>query len=120
MADEPARAALIDGDATLSSSDLPGAGILLVTGDLTFNGYPTWDGIIFVIGNGSLRISGGGSGTITGGIFVANTNPCGATGNLGSPLFTTTGGGNMQIQYNTDLTEPPGGHLRLQLLSLNY
>ena len=111
---------VIDGDATISANDLPGFGILLVTGDLTFQGYPTWDGIIFVIGNGDLRIAGGGSGTITGGIFIANTTPCGATGNLGSPSFTTQGGGTMQIQYNTDMTEPPGGYMRLQLLSLNY
>ncbi|MCH7979273.1 MAG: hypothetical protein IH935_09895, partial [Acidobacteria bacterium] len=60
----------------------------------------------------------GGSGTITGGIFIANTTTCPAA--LGSPSFTTVGGGTMQIQYNTDMTEPPGGYMRLQLLSLNY
>ncbi|MCZ6489889.1 MAG: pilus assembly PilX N-terminal domain-containing protein [Acidobacteria bacterium] len=109
---------VVDGDANLSSSDLPGAGILLVTGDLTFNGYPTWDGIIFVIGNGRLRVTGAGNGTITGGIFIANTTTCPAA--LGSPEFTTSGGGTMQLQYNTDLTEPPGGYMRLKLLSLNY
>ncbi len=111
---------VVDGDASLSASDLPGAGILLVTGDLTFNGFPTWDGIIFVIGNGRLRVTGGGTGVITGGIFIANTTTCGATGNLGSPSFVTEGGGNLQIQYNTDMTEPPGGYMQLQLLSLNY
>ncbi len=88
---------------------------LLVTGDLTFNGFPTWDGIIFVIGNGRLRVTGGGTGVITGGIFIANTTTCGATGNLGSPSFVTEGGGNLQIQYNTDMTEPPGGYMQLQL-----
>ena len=79
---------MIDGDATLTAvNDFPGAGILQVTGDLIIYGYPDFDGLIYVIGTGSMRIFGGGTGDINGGVFIANTTTCPAA--LGSPTFDT-------------------------------
>jgi len=46
---------------------------LIVTGELTFNGNIDYNGMIFVIGEGSMRRNGAGNGTINGGILVANT-----------------------------------------------
>ncbi|MBA4392325.1 MAG: hypothetical protein C0407_02115, partial [Desulfobacca sp.] len=87
-----------------------GAGILLVTGVLTLNGNFSYNGTILVFGQGSIERTGGGSGTITGGIYVANTvGPDGTintaddafgfgTGNIST--FDTDGGGNSTITYN--------------------
>lgn len=113
---------VVIGDANLNASDFParpnaGLGILLVTGNLNISGYPDYDGIIFVIGTGSFSLSGGGNGTINGGVFIANTNdtPC-----PGTPTFSTSGGGNFNIQYNSDLTRLFNGYLPLRRISLNY
>jgi len=81
-----------------------GAGILVVTGELVFNGNINYDGMIFVIGEGSMIRSGGGSGTISGGIFIANTvgpDSIMYTGDdaLGPPTFNTAGGGESHINY---------------------
>ena len=50
-----------------------GAGILVVIGQLTFRGNVNYDGIVLVIGEGYMKRNGGGNGTISGGILVANT-----------------------------------------------
>ncbi len=81
-----------------------GAGILVVTGELTFNGNIDFDGMIFVIGEGSMVRSGGGNGTLSGGLFIANTiGPDGImyTGDdtLGSPILNIAGGGESHIDY---------------------
>ncbi len=85
-----------------------GAGILVVIGQLTFRGNVNYDGIVLVIGEGYMKRNGGGNGTISGGILVANTanltpGPDGIPGNaddeLGPPTFDTSGGGNSNVQY---------------------
>ena len=92
---------VVDGDFNLNDN---GAGILLVKGELTFAGNIDFDGIIFVIGEGSMVRNGGGVGNINGGIMVANTaGPDGIPGNgddvLGAPTFDTSGGGTTNIHY---------------------
>jgi len=87
-----------------------GAGILIVTGELTFNGNIDYDGMIFVIGEGYMRRNGAGNGTINGGIFVANTaGPDGIPGTgddaLGPPTFDTNGGGNSNVSYCSTVME---------------
>ncbi len=54
-----------------------GAGILVVAGDLATTGTPNWDGIILVLG-GELRITGGGTGGVTGTIYVFDMDTDGA------------------------------------------
>jgi hypothetical protein len=94
---------VIDGDYTLDAAS--GAGILLVTGQLTLRGAFNYDGIILVIGKGSILRSGAGNGIVTGGIYVANIR--GTDRQLDTPddtfvtvTFETSGGGNSTIEYN--------------------
>jgi hypothetical protein len=91
----------INGDATLSG----GAGVLVVTGTLTFNGNTNFDGLILVIGQGIMNVKGGGGGQVNGEVLIANTNshnaPYGQLATLGSPTLNWTGGGSNFIQYNS-------------------
>src|ERR1700688_318426 len=52
----------ITGDANVSG----GAGVLVVTGTLTFSGNTNFDGLILVIGQGIMNVSGGGGGQVNG------------------------------------------------------
>ncbi len=95
------RIVVVDGDFNLNNS---GAGILLVTGELTFQGTITYTGIILVFGEGSMRRQGGGNNMIKGGIIIADTlGPDGIAGTaddvLGSPSLNTSGGGQSNIIY---------------------
>jgi Tfp pilus assembly protein PilX len=81
-----------------------GFGILVVKGTLTFSGNINWTGIIMVIGDGIMVRNGGGNGTISGAIWVANTSgPDGAPGTaddaMGAAVLNTSGGGASNIQY---------------------
>lgn len=97
----------VDGDATLGPVN--GAGILVVTGKLTLSGNFNYDGVILVIGKGDLLRNGGGTGTINGGVLVANTNNATSDTVLGTPIFDTSGGGNTDINYSAGSINPPGG-----------
>ena len=97
-----------DGDCTLGP--IAGGGILVVTGQLTLHGAFNWHGLIIVTGSAGVLRNGGGEGTIQGNIVVApylessiagNTNPTSGEGFL-APQWHTTGGGNANIQYNSD------------------
>jgi hypothetical protein len=61
----------IEGDYVVGGG-LNGAGLLWVTGTLTFNGNASWAGAIFTVGKGNFQRSGGGNGVISGANFVAN------------------------------------------------
>jgi len=93
----------VNGDFTLNG----GAGVLVVTGNLTISGGMTFDGLILVVGQGTVRINGGGGGgsSIYGSVFVANTNsrstPFAQLATLGTPAFTWNGGGDASIYYNS-------------------
>jgi hypothetical protein len=91
----------INGDATLSG----GAGVVVVTGTLTFNGNTNFDGLILVIGNGIMNVQGGGGGQVNGEVLIANTNsrtaPFGQLATLGPPILNWSGGGSNFIQYNS-------------------
>lgn len=94
---------VVTGDATLTS--FTGAGILLVEGNLTFSGKPTYSGLILVIGRGNLQFSGGGNGVIDGAVLVANlynsSNQLITSGAPGSPTIGFSGGGSMTVQYDS-------------------
>lgn len=114
---------VVRGDAHLSQADFgnPGAGIILIEGDLDLSGYPTYNGLILVIGTGVVNISGGGNGTVNGGILLANTSGCTSpTDTPGSVEFNASGGGNFVMNYNSDAILPLNGTLPVQKLALNY
>lgn len=86
----------VDGDCNLDG----GAGLLIVTGDLEMNGNPSFSGLILVLGGGDINRKGGGNGNIYGSITVAKFDVNG-TGGFLAPSFTTSGGGNATIQYDS-------------------
>src|ERR1043165_183634 len=77
-----------------------GAGLLIVTGNLELNGNPSFDGLILVLGSGTLNRDGAGNGKIYGAITVAKFDVNG-TGGFLAPSFTTNGAGNSTIQYDS-------------------
>jgi hypothetical protein len=91
----------VNGDVTVNG----GAGVLVVTGTMTISGAMQFDGLILIIGQGSVQINGGGSGTINGSILVAKTNnpaaPFAQLAALGTPTFQWNGGGSATINYNS-------------------
>lgn len=87
----------VDGDCILDG----GAGLLIVTGNLEMNGNPSFEGLILVLGEGSINRDGGGNGNIYGSITVAKFDVNG-TGGFLAPSFTTSGGGNATIQYDSE------------------
>jgi len=86
----------VDGDCVLAG----GAGMLIVTGNLVLNGNPSFNGLIFVLGGGTINRDGGGNGNIYGSITVAKFNLNGSGGFL-APSFTTNGAGTSTIQYDS-------------------
>jgi hypothetical protein len=93
----------VDGDCELAG----GAGMLVVTGNLNMSGNPTFNGIILVLGEGSVNRDGGGNGDINGSMVIAKfarTWPA-SENNLEhpflAPTFNTNGGGNSTMQYSS-------------------
>jgi hypothetical protein len=87
------------------NGSLSGSGILVVEGNLSFSGNPTYNGVILVIGKGNVNWTGGGNGTIDGAMLVANlynsSNQLITSGAPGTPNITFSGGGNMTVQYDS-------------------
>lgn len=129
---------VINGDFTLDSTNANGAGVLVVTGSLTFNGNPPFSGIILVVGKGQVATSsGGGNGTLAGSLLVAdcynaanqwtdatcdatNRNP--GTGTQpclpGTPSFDwSKGGGTYNIQYDSCWVNNLGNRSVFKVLS---
>ncbi|HEX9423119.1 MAG TPA: pilus assembly PilX N-terminal domain-containing protein [Pyrinomonadaceae bacterium] len=98
---------IVKGDCNLDG----GAGLLIVTGTLYFNGPgPNFNGIILVLGQGRLLKQGGGNRDILGSIMIARF---GATGGFLAPTFDYgDGAGTSNLQYDSrnvsDATIMPG------------
>ena len=113
---------VVNGDVSITGS---GAGVLLVTGQLTMSGNFSWDGLILAIGEGAILKNGGGSATLNGSMFAANlysdipnagtgpgaypayTHPIALGSNLppGVPWFGWNGGGSATVQYDSCWTQ---------------
>jgi hypothetical protein len=85
----------VDGDCTLTK----GSGFLVVTGTLTMRGNTDFRGAILVLGTGILIRNGGGNGDILGGITIARFDR--SAGGFLAPTFRTNGGGNSNVQYDS-------------------
>ncbi len=81
---------VVNGDFTINAWHSQGYGLLLVTGEFTFDPDATWNGIVLVIGLGKIYSHQSGNGQFNGAVFLASTNP------PGSPVFdfTSTSGSN--------------------------
>jgi hypothetical protein len=86
---------VVTGDCSLKE----GAGLLVVEGTLYFDGQgPRFDGIILVLGQGSIVKQGGGNKDIFGAIVVARF---GSTGGFLEPSFVYGGTGTSNMQYDS-------------------
>jgi hypothetical protein len=94
---------VVTGD--LNITNLTGAGILLVEGNASFSGRPNFDGVILIVGKGTIDMSGGGNGVIDGAMLVANLYDSSGhlltSGPPGIPIMNFSGAGNMTIQYDS-------------------
>lgn len=85
-----------------------GAGLLVVTGDLVLSGNPSFNGIILVLGEGTINRNGGGNGNILGAIYLARfarSWPASQNGQphpFLAPSFHTNGGGNADLRYDSN------------------
>ena len=104
----------VDGDLTLGPGNPTGQGTLIVTGTLTLDGNFNFNGVIMVLGGGTVVRSGGGNGNIYGAVIVAKFARTGSDSDqFQAPTFNTSGGGTANIQYNSDAVDRAksvGGH----------
>jgi len=99
----------VDGDYELNPPG--GAGTLVVTGQLRYDGKASWRGLIYAFGSGEFVHKGAGNGLISGAILVADVaGPDGIYGtdddctggdenNFGVASFDMSGGGNADTRY---------------------
>jgi hypothetical protein len=93
----------VDGNFDLGPNT--GSGLLVVTGNFTYQGNSGWNGIILVVGQGTTTFSGsgGGNGEFDGAIMVATTKDANGNplSNFGTTNFNISGGGGNGIYYNS-------------------
>ena len=83
-----------------------GAGLLVVTGTLTLKGDFSFDGVVLVLGTGTIIRNGGGGGGIFGGLVMASLDRNDPGGKfLSRPVFNTNGGGTSDIKYHSKNVE---------------
>ena len=105
----------------LSLSAFVGYGLLVVTGNFSYDGNSGWKGIILVVGDGTTTFTGlgGGNQEFDGAIFVAAIKD--TSGNLLSQLgtvnFNISGGGGNGIYYNSCWVQRSQPSLTYQVLS---
>jgi hypothetical protein len=86
---------VVNGNLTFNGWHSTGYGLLLVTGDFTYDPDASWDGIVLVIGTGKIYSHQSGNGQFLGAMLLARTldasnNPLPPGSPLGSPFFDFT------------------------------
>ena len=98
---------VVNGNLTLSGWNGTGYGLLLVTGDFTFDPDASWDGIVLVIGTGKLYSYQTGNGQFLGAVLLARTldgagNPLASGSSPVSPYFDfTASSGSNGVYYSS-------------------
>ncbi|HTG86358.1 MAG TPA: pilus assembly PilX N-terminal domain-containing protein [Pyrinomonadaceae bacterium] len=98
------KVTFVNGNATLDG----GAGLLIVTGNLVMNGNPSFNGVILVLGEGTVNRDGGGNGNILGSIYIAKFARSWPSSENGqphpflTPVFHTDGGGTAELRYDSN------------------
>jgi len=83
----------INGDFDFGPGYDGGAGILVVTGNLTIHGNPSYSGLILAVGAGNVTFGGGGMGNFYGTMVVVNTTPWSTDPRyVSTPTFNGNGG----------------------------
>ena len=97
---------VVNGSLTFNGWHGTGYGLLLVTGDFTFDPDASWDGIVLVIGTGKIYSHQNGNGILLGAVFLARTldasgNPLPPGSAPGSPYFDfTAASGSNGVYYS--------------------
>jgi hypothetical protein len=114
---------VVNGDFTENSWSGTGYGILLVTGNFTYDQNSSWNGIILVLGKGNFIVQNtiNNNGVINGAVLIATTvdsfgNPLST---LGSPVINYNAAGNQGIFYSScwvNYVQAPG---KYQMLSFH-
>jgi len=105
---------VVNGNAVLDGIS-SGAGVLVVTGQLTWGNNVGYHGLIMCIGQGNLLRSGGGNGEYEGAILVAKTRDASnnlLTTGLGNPTHVSSGGGTIHIEHKESEVVLPTGAQR--------
>jgi len=98
------KVTFIDGNAALRD----GAGLLVVTGELTCKGNEEFHGLILVLGKGKWVRSGGGNGDTYGATVVAKfsrtwpSDEVGAIEGFGTTTYDMSGSGNSTTGYDSE------------------
>ncbi|MGI8784476.1 MAG: pilus assembly PilX family protein [Acidobacteriota bacterium] len=103
----------VNGDLSMTGGG-SGAGLLVVKGALELGGSFAWDGLIFVVGEGKLRIHGANLGII-GGVYVQNLTET-TPGQFVSGPADIEFSGNSNFYYSSDMIRMGLGLLPLQML----
>jgi hypothetical protein len=108
------------GDLSLSGN-ITGYGTLVVRGTYSPGGNVGWNGIVLVIGQGSIQGAGGGNNSYNGGVFIAKTRDSSGNllANLGIPTFNWSGGGGNGIFYNSCSINKASNNRTYQVLSFH-
>ncbi len=104
----PDQIVFCDGDCAIGPYTF--AGMLEVTGTAVLDGATTWAGLVWIVGEGSIVVSGAGNGKLLGGVIVADiagaddiygtSDDCsGGTKGFDQASFIEKGGGNSGTVY---------------------
>jgi hypothetical protein len=77
-----------------------GAGLVVCTGTVTFNGNDNFKGLILALGSGRLVRSGGGNGQTYGALAVAAFNRTAWGDGFLAPTYDTNGGGTSDMFFD--------------------
>jgi hypothetical protein len=93
---------VVNGDYS-QSGGFTGYGLLVVTGNFTFDADSGWRGMVLVIGQGTVTGNGNGGNEFDGAILVAKTRDAAGTelATVGQATFNITAGGGSGINYNS-------------------
>jgi len=93
---------VVNGDYN-QSGNFTGYGLLVVTGNFTFDADSGWRGMVLVVGQGTVTGNNNGGNEFDGAILVAKTRDAAGTelAALGQATFNITGGGGSGINYNS-------------------
>lgn len=104
---------VVNGDLSIGGGG-SGAGILVVTGKLDYSGSFDFEGVVLVIGEGEVDMSGANKALI-GGMMVAQLTQVGGNWVYGPPKFTL--GGNSNFYYKSDSIRMGMSLMPMQTLS---
>lgn len=77
-----------------------GAGLVVCTGTVTFNGNDNFKGLILALGSGRLMREGGGNGQTYGALAVASFNRTAWGDGFLAPTYDTSGGGTSDMFFD--------------------